>query len=183
MRGGYARAVSAPGRIETAPPKGTYWVPLRSGAVLAGPHPVLAPEGLEDRVALLIEHYGVRRFVDLSSSWDWMPTYDDLLPAGCAHTRYEIIDRRLPEDLPRLRHLLQMVADEAAQGHVAYFHCQAGLGRTGTVIGVLLREQGMTGAEALDEIVRLRMEARLHEGSPEFEEQREFIRAWVCGTH
>lgn len=168
-------------QLLASPPKGTYWVPLRQGAVLAGPHPVLAPEGMEDRVAVLVERYGVRRFVDLSSSWDWMPPYDDLLPAGCAHTRYEIIDRRLPEDVPRLRRLLAMVAEEAAQGHVAYFHCQAGLGRTGTVIGVLLREQGMGGAAALDEIVRLRMQARLHEGSPEFEEQREFIRRWAPG--
>ena len=52
-------------------------------------------------------------------------------------------------------------------------HCQAGLGRTGTVAGCLLRELGFAGRDALDELVRLRWEARLHEGSPEFEEQRE----------
>ena len=29
--------------------------------------------------------------------------------------------------------------------------------------------------------MRLRVEARLHEGSPEFEEQREYIRQWLSG--
>jgi protein-tyrosine phosphatase len=164
-----------------APPTGTYWVPVGRGAVLAGPHPVLAPEGLDDRVEHLVERVRVRRFVDLSSSWDWMPGYDDLLPATCAYTRYEIVDRRLPEDLPRLRRLLKMVAEEADRGHVAYFHCQAGLGRTGTIVGLLLREAGRTPEQALDEIVKRRLDAGLHEGSPEFEEQREFIRSWEPG--
>ena len=67
---------------------------------------------------------------------------------------------------------------EAASGRIAYAHCQAGLGRTGTVMAVLLREAGLGGQEALDELVRLRAAAGLHAGSPEFEEQREFVRRW-----
>jgi predicted protein tyrosine phosphatase len=154
-------------------------VPLPGGAVLAGPHPVIAPEGMEERIARLVTRHGVGHFVDLSSHHDWMPGYRDLLPAGCEYTRHEIIDRRLPEDAPRLKQTLRAVIDEAREGRVAYFHCQAGIGRTGTVIGVLLRESGLGGQEALDELMRLRDEARLHDGSPEFEEQREFVRGWV----
>ena len=160
-------------------PLGTYWVPVPGGRVLAGPHPVLAREGMEDRVKALVEQAKVRHFVDLSSSHDWMPAYRDLLPAGCSYTRYEILDRRLPEDPVALKAVLRRTIDEAAQGCTTYLHCQAGLGRTGTVVGVLLRELGFPAQDALDEIVRLRAVAGLHEGSPEFEEQREYIRRWT----
>ena len=163
-----------------APPSGTFWVPLQQGAVLAGPHPVIAPEGLEDRIRRLIEETGIVHFVDLSSRHDWMPEYEDDLPPGIACTRYEIVDRRLPEDPAELKRILRQVMTEAAAGRRAYFHCQAGLGRTGTVIGTLLREDGYAGQAALDRLVRLRLDARLHEGSPEFEAQREFVRTWIA---
>jgi protein-tyrosine phosphatase len=164
--------------VNTPPPSGTYWVPLEHGVALAGPHPVTAPEGMEARVALLAGDVGVTHFVDLSSSWDWMPAYHDLLPPACTYTRYEIVDRRLPEDEAGLRSLLRTVIRDAGEGVIAYFHCQAGLGRTGTVVGTLLREVGMKGDEALVALGRFRDQARLHDGSPEFEAQREFIRSW-----
>ena len=170
--------------MRPAPPSGTFWVPVGDGAILAGPHPVLAPEGEEDRVRALVEDYGVTRFVDLSSSEDWMPRYDEFLRGICPHceyTRYEILDRRLPSDPVQLRKVLRLAVSEARGGLVSYFHCQAGLGRTGTVIGCLLREVGFGPQEALDELVRLRWKARLHEGSPEFEAQREFVREWTVG--
>jgi hypothetical protein len=161
-------------------PPGTYWVPVAGGRVLAGPHPVIAKEGFDDRVKMLVDQVKVRHFVDLSSHHDWMPSYQPMLPETCTYTRYEILDRRLPEDAPALKKLMRWAIAEAGEGRVSYFHCQAGLGRTGTVIGVLLRELGYAGQDALDEIVRLRGVAGLHEGSPEFEEQREFIRRWAA---
>lgn len=139
---------------------------------------MVGAEGFEERVRVLVEDVGVSHFVDLSSSEDWMPTYVDLLPSGCAYTRYEIIDRRLPEDSDRLKQIVRSVMAEATQGRIAYFHCQAGVGRTGTVIGVLLREVGFAGQDALHQLVRLRDAAHLHPGSPEFETQREFVRNW-----
>ena len=153
-------------------------MPVAGGRVLAGPHPVIAAEGFEARLRTLVDQVRIRHFVDLSSRHDWMPSYRELLPEHCTYTRYEILDRRLPVDLPGLRAVLRFAIAEAADGRVSYFHCQAGLGRTGTVIGVLLCELGFAGQDALDELVRLRIVAGLHEGSPEFEEQREFIRRW-----
>ena len=161
-------------------PSGTFWVHLpEGGAVLAGPHPVLAPEGMEDRVRHLVEVVGIDHFVDLSSHHDWMPGYRRLLRPEHAYTRYEIVDRRLPDDPPRLKTVLRDLMAGAAQGRLAYMHCQAGLGRTGTVIGVLLREAGFRGQDALDQLGELRLAAHLHEGSPEFDYQREFVRRWA----
>jgi protein-tyrosine phosphatase len=159
-------------------PSGTFWVPLPGGAVLAGPHPVLAPEGMEDRIRQLVDVVGIDHFVDLSSHHDWMPAYRRLLGEGEEYSRYEILDRRLPADAPRLKALLRRLLDDAEAGRLAYLHCQAGLGRTGTVVGVLLREAGFPGEAALDELRDLRLAARLHEGSPEFADQREFVRRW-----
>jgi protein-tyrosine phosphatase len=163
------------------PPTGTYWVPIGVGDVLAGPHPVIADEGMENRVRRLVR-LGVRRFVDLSHSDDWMPPYAEFLgsvDSSIPYLRYEIRDRRLPTDAPRLLEILRTAIDDAARGDITYFHCQAGLGRTGTVIGCLLREAGFGGQDALDELVRLRGEVGLHEGSPEFEDQRVYVREWV----
>jgi protein-tyrosine phosphatase len=162
------------------PPSGTFWIPLGDGAALAGPHPVIADEGMEARIRRLVR-IGVTRFVDLSHSEDWMPGYEDFLhtlDSAITYTRYEIRDRRLPSDAARLRQILQRTIDDAARGEIAYFHCQAGVGRTGTVVGCLLRQAGLEGQAALDELVRLRGEVGLHEGSPEFTEQKDFIRRW-----
>jgi protein-tyrosine phosphatase len=166
------------------PPAGTFWIPIGDGAVLAGEHPVIAEEGVESRIRRLVR-VGVTRIVDLSSSQDWMPPYREFLASvdpGVTYTRYEIIDRRLPEDLPRLQTILRKAIADAERGEITFFHCQAGVGRTGTVIGCLLRELGCGPQEALDELVRLRGEVGLHEGSPEFEEQREYVRNWPTGS-
>ena len=162
------------------PPSGTFWIPIGDGSVLAGPHPVIADEGLEARLRRLVR-LGVTRFVDLSHHTDWMPAYVDFLhtlDSGLTYTRYEIQDRRLPTDIPRLREILDKAIEDAGRGEITYFHCQAGVGRTGTVMGCLLRQTGLDGQQALNELVRLRGEVGLHEGSPEFSEQRDFIRRW-----
>jgi protein-tyrosine phosphatase len=166
------------------PPSGTFWIPVGDGAVLAGPHPVIADEGVEARIRRLVRA-GVTRFVDLSHSTDWMPGYVEFLhsvDSGLTYTRYEIADRRLPPDMPKLQALLRRAIDDAGRGEITYFHCQAGVGRTGTVIGCLLRELGFGPQAALAELVHLRGEVGLHEGSPEFEEQREYIRRWPASA-
>ena len=102
--------------MRPTPPRGTYWVPVGDGAILAGPHPVLAPEGLDDRMQILVEHVGVKRFLDLSSADDWMPGYRELLPSDVEYVRYEILDRWLPSDAGRLHEILMTVIDDARPG-------------------------------------------------------------------
>ena len=41
-----------------------------------------------------------------------------------------------------------------AAGRCVYVHCRMGIGRTGTVLGCYLAEQGQTGMAALDELNR-----------------------------
>ena len=62
---------------------------------------------------------------------------------------------------------------------VIYLHCYGGKGRTGTVVGCFLVEQGFTGEEALEQIEALRGEKLMKDGpSPETDAQRAMVIDW-----
>jgi ADP-ribosyl-[dinitrogen reductase] hydrolase len=78
------------------------------------------------------------------------------------------------EILARLRAAL-------GSGRVVYLHCRAGIGRTTTVVGCLLAEQGRSGEEALRELNRLWRQnerATYWPTVPETLEQTEYVRRW-----
>ena len=55
---------------------------------------------------------------------------------------------------------------------VVYVHCWGGVGRTGTVLGCLLVEDGLEPAEAIDHLETLRQDTqRAHRRSPEMPAQ------------
>ena len=63
-----------------------------------------------------------------------------------------------------------------------YVHCWGGIGRTGTVVGCWLVRHGMTGDEALAQIVewwRGMEKARIHPRSPQTREQHAYVRNWA----
>jgi len=63
---------------------------------------------------------------------------------------------------------------------VPYVHCYAGIGRTGTIVGIwMVRNRRITGADAIQEIARLRRKVRyaMYE-SPEMPDQIDLLRNW-----
>jgi ADP-ribosyl-[dinitrogen reductase] hydrolase len=61
-------------------------------------------------------------------------------------------------------------------------HCRAGIGRTGTVVGCWLVEQGLAGEDALDELNRLWQQCERSQvwiSIPETEAQVEYVRRWA----
>ena len=65
------------------------------------------------------------------------------------------------------------------QGETVYIHCMGGIGRTGTVVGCYLVENGRTGEQAIEEIATLRQgipSAKYK--SPETSAQRARIMNW-----
>ena len=155
----------------------SYWV--LPGRFLAGEYPGTAGES-ETRLRLRwLLSRGVSWILDLTEAGEYgLLPYAGLLPGKAAYQRLPIRDFGTPsrEEMHRIQGALRSAL---AAGQTVYVHCYGGVGRTGTVVGCYLREQGYAGQEALAEIARLRR--GLPNGwrpSPETDAQRQMIVAW-----
>jgi protein-tyrosine phosphatase len=157
----------------------SYWV--LPGILLAGEYPC-AEHPAETRLRLrLLLRAGIDSFVDLTEAGE-RPEYRSLLPGHVHYLRRPIIDTRVPLDLAEMRAIQMHLRAMLAGGRKIYVHCRAGIGRTGTVIGCYLAEQGLDGAEALKQLNQLwRQSARSSTWPkiPQNSEQAEFIRLWA----
>ncbi|MFV0318599.1 MAG: protein-tyrosine phosphatase family protein, partial [Microthrixaceae bacterium] len=72
--------------------------------------------------------------------------------------------------------IVATVRDAAGRGGV-YIHCWGGIGRTGTVVGCLLVDDGLSAHEALAHIDQLRSVTRKHHmAAPQTPDQIEVVR-------
>ena len=130
---------------------------------------------------------GMRRFIDLTGANEgpapYVPILDERAAARdlrVAHRRFAMPDFGVPSTA-LMRTTLDTIYDAIGAGDMLYLHCWGGIGRTGTVVGCLLREQGFSATAALDVIQRkwLAMEKRTrHPRSPETDAQVAFIERW-----
>ncbi len=156
----------------------SYWVlPAR---LLAGEHPVGATvEATRARFTALLEA-GVNSFIDLTPEGE-MPAYEAVLPLTVDYLRRPIRDHGLPAERVQMREILDHVRAALTAKKIVYLHCRAGIGRTNLVVGCLLVERGLSGAEALVELNRLwKQSARAAQwpAVPETPEQTEYVRNW-----
>ena len=153
----------------------SYWVV--PGKLIAGKYPGAIIENEARGKVLSLVEMGITLFIDLTETEELKP-YAHLLPENTGHVRKAIRDVSIPT--PELmREIQQLIAAAIAGGHVVYVHCRGGIGRTGTVVGCYLVEQGSTGQEALLTITRLRKSiigSAIR--SPETIEQRCFVENW-----
>lgn len=176
---------NAPGDQPTRPHGNCYW--LLAGRLLAGEHPG-APGAaqLADRLAALLDA-GVSQFIDLTREDESLPDYAPLLQEmgasrriEVAHTRFPIKDYSTP-DRALTRRILTCMDRALADGGVTYLHCHGGAGRTGTVVGCWLVEQGLAPDAALDLIAakwQLMEKRQRIEHSPETQAQRDWVKGW-----
>jgi hypothetical protein len=79
----------------------------------------------------------------------------------------------------QMRAILDDLDSALQSGCVVYVHCFGGIGRTGTVVGCYLVNQGMSGDAALETITQLRQPLpKGYRPSPETAAQRALVRTW-----
>ena len=168
------------------PPGDGYW--LWPGRLLAGPYPgAISPAEAREKIDAFLDH-GVTYFVDLTEAGEGDPPlepYADLLRERAhsrgieaTHIRLPIVDLDIPSDAV-MRVILATIRRALDRDDVVYVHCWGGVGRTGTVVGCLLVEDGIPAAEALERLRELRARTeRANRSSPETPAQRAFVTRW-----
>ncbi|MEW6248785.1 MAG: tyrosine-protein phosphatase [Nitrospirota bacterium] len=75
----------------------------------------------------------------------------------------------------RVRTAARIISEKVLSGHGVVVHCVGGRGRTGTVLGCVLRTLGVCAAEAIDYLDQLH-KARGKSGWPESDWQAAFVK-------
>jgi ADP-ribosylglycohydrolase len=179
-----SKTSAAPIRTWPKPPlPNTYWV--EPGRLLAGEYPgagslVETTSRLQKLLAA-----GVTLFVDLTAEGE-LNAYHTLFEYAqgenaIKHSRHYIKDHDVPKSPKIMQEILDTIDAHLANNGVAYVHCRAGIGRTGTTVGCYLVRSGLGADAALDRLNDLWCESersRTWPSVPETEEQIEFIRGW-----
>lgn len=159
-----------------------YWV--EPGRVMAGGYPGAASKPLARTKLNALLDCGVRTFIDLTEPHELTP-YDALLSLEAngrgvtvTYHRQPIQDHGVPTT-ERMRDILDAMQTSLDRGEPVYVHCWGGIGRTGTVVGCWLVEQGMAGGDPIAALAELRAHPQRHRlPSPEMPEQETFVRDW-----
>jgi ADP-ribosyl-[dinitrogen reductase] hydrolase len=148
--------------------------------LLAGEHPNgPTRDKTKDRLKKLLAA-GIECFVDLTKPTELL-RYDTYLPFYVEYTRKSIKDHGVPGARAQMSEILDYIANSMRAGRPVYVHCRAGIGRTGTVVGCLLVERGLSGDSAIDELNRLWQQCRRSKSwpyIPETDAQAAYVREW-----
>ena len=161
----------------------SYWVV--PGRLLAGEHPIgrVDQHGQAGQARLLeLVAAGISCFIDLTEEGECF-AYESLLPTAATYLRRSIPDQQVPRRAVQMRRIQDEIASALAAGRNVYVHCRAGIGRTGTVAGCFLVEQGHDGERALRELNTLWTEQCARAASwpeiPQTLAQADYIRHWA----
>jgi protein-tyrosine phosphatase len=99
-------------------------------------------------------------------------TVTELGREGIRVTRYPVVDISLPRDRMTFRSLIDSIRQDLLAGSTLVVACLGGIGRTGTAVGCLLVDSGLSGEEAIALVRSTRP------GSIERPAQEAFVRGW-----
>ena len=157
----------------------SHWV--IDGEFLAGAYPLeLQAPGDRAKPLERLLKAGIDCFINLTAP-DECPDYRALLPEDVLHFRKTLAENGQPARPEDMQDIQALIAAQLAAGRRIYLHCRAGVGRTNTVVGCYLVEQGYAGREALDELNRLWQQNVLSRSRTEMHEhpeQNEYVIGW-----
>ena len=177
--------INTPGDPLPRPHANCYW--LVPGRMLAGEYPADDdPEVMARQMEALLDA-GITHCFDLTHEREALPPYAEALASAAAGRgftasaqRFSVADFGVPS-VAGMRRTLAAIDAALLAGGTVYLHCRAGIGRTGTVVGCFLREQGFEADAALA-VIRLKWRVMAKRNavahSPETQEQCKFIVAW-----
>lgn len=161
-----------------------WWV--EPGRLLAGEYPGHPdPARARLKVNLLVDA-GVRTFVDLTTPADlldpYKPLVDEIADARRLDVRHEMFP--IPDlgvvDDSEYDTITTAIEHELERGGV-YLHCWGGIGRTGTVVGCVLADEGLTYNQVLARLGELRRGSRKEaRQAPEMPVQHDLIKRRVA---
>ena len=171
-------------------PANTYWV--LPGRLLAGEYPGAASQRVSHTKIQTYLDEGINAFLDLTEEGELCPYDNDLamlassMARRCVYKRIPIRDLSVPASPQVMTDILATLQQWLHEGRNAYVHCWGGVGRTGTVVGCFLVENGYTGPAALAHLEQLWTRVspdkrKRHPQSPETAQQRDYVRQWKQG--
>jgi protein-tyrosine phosphatase len=134
---------------------------------------------LESDVGRLRDVYELDAFVLLVEDHELrmlgVPNIADAMARhGIEFVRHPIVDVNVPDDQPAFRQTLDGIRSRLANGETVAIACRGGVGRTGTLVGCLVRDGGLTATEA----IALTRASR--NGTIETPAQERFVKTWAA---
>ena len=140
-----------------------WWVADR---LLAGEYPgARSLQKTAMKVGLLLDA-GIDSIVDLTTPADGLDPYRDAVDRAAAQAGRQVRHFAHPiPDMDVVDHdgydrILARIRHEMAAGRVVYLHCWGGKGRTSTVVGCLLIDDGLDYQQAIERLAALRSGTR-----------------------
>lgn len=161
-----------------------WWV--QPGRLLAGEYPGHADAvRARHKVDLLVDA-GIRTIVDLTTPADRLDPYEPVIGAVSAarqldlhHESFPIPDLGIVDD--DLYDTVTAMIERGLERGGVYVHCWGGIGRTGTVVGCVLADEGLGYNEIVERLAILRHGSRKqNRPAPEMPVQHELIKRRVA---
>lgn len=141
-----------------------WWV--EPGRLLAGEYPGSTTPGKTELKVRLLVDAGVSSIVDLTTPHDQLDSYREALQFAAQQAGREVhhFAHPIPDnsviDQDGYDRIIARIRSEIAAGRVVYVHCWGGKGRTSTVVGCLLIDDGLDYDAAIARIAELRAGTR-----------------------
>jgi protein-tyrosine phosphatase len=158
---------ASPGRL------GMTFLPGKNDVELGGRY----RRDLEGDIGRLRDMYNVDAFVLLVEDHELqmlgVPNVAEVMAAhGIELIRHPIVDISVPDDQPAFRRTLDGIRARLAKGDTVAVACRGGIGRTGTLVGCLLRDGGLDGTAAIN------LTRASRPGTIEMPAQERFVKNW-----